>query len=164
MRQHSTSALTQMAVAIAAAGLVRETEELVRERAAPQRRAKGSAPIDFHTVLPHHHDIDGRLRNWGIWCNSTKAASTAPMFRLAVATISTRREQQAQPNGIDRSDAVVIARAVTALPERHAGAINWCYVKPVSPRRAAESIGVSIEGLAQLLHDGRQMLINRLYV
>jgi len=27
-------------------------------------------------------------------------------------------------------------KASRALPEKHAAALNWCYVEPISPRRA----------------------------
>lgn len=160
------SALVDMAAAIWAAFAARPDEpaQAPVPKAPPKRRAKGEKPIDFHYVPEHQHEIDTRLRNWGIWCTSRAASSSSPMFRLTPPTIVTRREYQNSSragNTVDRSDAIRIARAVTALPESHAAALNWCYVKPVSPRRAAESIGVSMEGLAALLIDARQMLINR---
>jgi DNA-directed RNA polymerase specialized sigma24 family protein len=62
---------------------------------------------------------------------------------------------------VDTGDASKVAKAVTALPPPHRAAINWHYVKPVSPRRAAASIGTTLEGLALLVRDGRQMLMNR---
>ena len=46
-------------------------------------------------------------------------------------------------------------------PVKHRAAINWCYVAPVNPRRACQDIGVSMQGLSDLLTDGRQMLVNR---
>jgi DNA-directed RNA polymerase specialized sigma24 family protein len=153
--------MCEMILAIAAASAVRGDEEVQAAQKAP-RRPRSAVAIDFHAVLPQHYKIDGRLRNWGIWCNSTAAASSAPMFRLAAPTVSARRERQSNSTNVDRSDAVRIALAVTALPEKHAAALNWCYVKPVGPQRAASSIGVSVEGLAELLTQGRQMLVNRL--
>jgi DNA-directed RNA polymerase specialized sigma24 family protein len=62
---------------------------------------------------------------------------------------------------VDTSDAIKIAKAVVALPAPHRAAVNWSYIKPISPRRAAQAIGTSLEGLALYLRDGRQMLINR---
>ena len=159
--------LAQMAAAIWAAEAAHGKEAAAAappKPAPPPRRAKGEPVIDFHAVPPHHIDIDGRLRNWGIWCNSRQVASSSPMFRLAPSPEPVRREYgTACANRVDRSDAICIARAVTQLPEKHAAALNWCYVKPVSPRRACIAIGVTMEGLAELVDDGRQMLVNRLY-
>ena len=127
------------------------------------REQRNSEHIDFHLVPAHQLAVDARLRNWGVWCNSKAVASSSPMFRLAAPTLNARREIHAYGgNTVDRADALKIARAVAALPEKHAAALNWCYVKPVSPRRACESIGATMAGLAQLLVDGRQMLLNRL--
>lgn len=155
--------LMDMVLAIASAAFLRAKEEIVEEVKKPPARREKGAPIDFHAVPAHQREIDGRLRNWGIWCNSRQAASSSPMFRLASAPIAVRRDANARAgNTLDRTDAIRMAQAVTALPEKHAGALNWCYVKPVSPRKACEAIGVSMEGLAALLDEGRQMLVNRL--
>lgn len=127
---------------------------------APPPRAKDAPHVDFHLVPAQQFAMDGRLRNWGTWCNSRAAASSSPMFRLSASDQWGRRPGAGL--SLDRSDAIVIARAVTALPEAHAASLNWYYVKPVSPRRAAEALGVSFEGLAALVIDARQMLINRM--
>jgi hypothetical protein len=118
--------------------------------------------IDFHVVEPKHVEIHRRLENWGRWCNGWGAPSTSPMFRLALSTARARGGDLvvAGPS-VDRSDAVRIAKAVVALPRDHRAAVNWCYVKPISPRRAASAIGTTLEGLALLLRDARQMLVNR---
>ena len=132
----------------------------------PVPRPKGAPHVDFHLVPAHQFEMDARLRNWGTWCNSrTAIASSSPMFRLSPPSIVSRREYQSSSragDAVDRSDAVCIARAVTALPYPQATALNWYYVKPVAPRRAAESLGLSYEGLAALVIEARQALINRL--
>jgi DNA-directed RNA polymerase specialized sigma24 family protein len=157
--------IIDMAAAIIAASAVRAHEDDIaatRAKTAERKREKRGAPIDFHLVPAHQVEIDGRLRNWGIWCNSRAAASSSPMFRLVPPTLNTRRENHARGgNTLDRSDAIRIAQAVTALPEKHAAGLNWCYVKPVSPRKACEAIGCTMEGLQALVIEGRQMLINR---
>ncbi|OUM01656.1 hypothetical protein [Variovorax sp. JS1663] len=117
--------------------------------------------IDFHAVEPHQLDIDRRLRNWGTWCTSTPHAASAPMFRLAVPAARARAYGSVTAEPVDRSDAIRIARAVAALPRGHAAALHWAYIKPVSPRKACQSIGTTLAGLAKLLTDGRQMLVNR---
>lgn len=152
----------QLALAIAAASLARDLEESAAVAApAPRARLPRGPQIDFDIVPPDQYAIDARLRNWGTWCNGTPVASSSPMFRLSQSTARAREGVASSINGVDRTDAVRIARAVTSLPPTHARALNWCYVKPVNPRSACASFGTTMEGLATLLDDGRQMLINR---
>jgi DNA-directed RNA polymerase specialized sigma24 family protein len=119
--------------------------------------------IDFHAVEAHQAGIHSRLENWARWCNGREAPHTSPMFRLSLSTARARSGGGMFSAGspVDKMDAVAIAKAVAALPTGHRSALNWCYIKPVSPKRACQAIGTSMEGLALLVRDGRQMLINR---
>jgi DNA-directed RNA polymerase specialized sigma24 family protein len=118
--------------------------------------------IDFHYVEAKHAEIHKRLQNWAQWCNGSGAPSVSPMFRL-YRSAARARGAEASWSGIavDGADASRIARFVGQLPEPHRRALAWCYIKPVSPRRAASEIGTTLEGLALLVRDGRQMLVNR---
>lgn len=118
--------------------------------------------IDFFHVEQHQLAIHERLLNWGRWCNGSGGPATSAMFRLYI-TPARGRSGDGVTYGmpVDTGDASKIARAVVALPEGHRAAINWHYVKPVSPRRAAAVIGTTLTGLALLVRDGRQMLMNR---
>lgn len=118
--------------------------------------------IDFHAVEPHQHDIDSRLRNWAKWCNGTGSPATSPMFRMVPPPPRVRGEIAYGSDSVDRMDAQKIAKEVAGLPEKHRHAINWHYVKPVSPQRACRGLGCSMGALYQFVRDGRQMLINRL--
>lgn len=130
----------------------------------PQR---SNAPIrfkdvDYHAVEEHQRAIHARLENWGRWCNGSSAPSTSPMFRMSVGSARSRADYGAATlNPVDGADAVAIARVVASLPAKHRYALQWCYVKPVSPRAAAQAIGTNASGLYQYLRDGRQMLINK---
>ena len=119
--------------------------------------------IDFHAVEPHQREIDTRLANWARWCNGSYAPMSSPMFRMAPPPPRVRGDMAYQSAGlsVDKMDAAKIAKGVAALPASHRAAINWHYIKPVSPQRACQAIGTSKEGLALLVRDGRQMLINR---
>jgi hypothetical protein len=119
--------------------------------------------IDFHAVDPKHAGIHERLLNWGRWCNGSGGPDTSPMFRLFVSAARARAGDVSVSTGVpvDRTDAILISKAVIALPAPHRAAVNWAYVKPVSPRRAAASIGTTLEGLALLVRDGRTILVNR---
>lgn len=118
--------------------------------------------VDFHKVEDKHHDIHRRLQNWAKWCNGREAAGTSPMFRLYRSTARARGAEHTWAlASVDGMDAQRIAKAVAILPQDHRKAINWAYVKPVSPRRMASEIGCTLEFLALLVRDGRQMLVNR---
>lgn len=121
-----------------------------------------SNSIDFHAVEDKHAEIHRRLLNWGRWCNGSGAPSTSPMFRLFISPARARAGEIVQGGvPVDTGDASRMAKAVTALPAPHRAALNWSYVKPISPRRAASAIGTTLEGLALLVRDGRQMLVNK---
>ena len=63
---------------------------------------------------------------------------------------------------VDTLDAVLVGKAVAALPEKHRDAIRWWYVHAGNPVAMARTLGVSKQGLADLVDVGRTMLQNRL--
>ena len=119
--------------------------------------------IDFHAVEQKHNEIHGRLQNWARWCNgSDGGGATSPMFRLYMAPARARGAEHTWSGlAVDGMDAQRIAKAVALLPEPHRRALHWSYIKPINPRRAATEQGTTLAGLAQLVRDGRQMLVNR---
>lgn len=118
--------------------------------------------IDFHRVEPHQVEIHDRLTNWAKWCNSSGSPAVSPMFRMYRSPARARgAEHTWAADAVNGPDGARVARFVGLLPEKHRRALNWCYLKPVNPRRAATEIGVTLDALAQLVRDGRQMLINR---
>lgn len=118
--------------------------------------------IDFHAVEAKHHEIHKRLMNWAQWCNGSGGPSTSPMFRLYMAPARARGAESSWASvGVDGQDASRIARFVAQLPEPHRRALAWSYIRPINPRRAAQEQGTTLEGLALLVRDGRQMLVNR---
>ncbi len=117
--------------------------------------------IDFHAVEEKHFKLHDRLLNWARWCNGSGAASESPMFRLYRSSARAREYMAIGGDPVDKGDALRIAKAVIALPDQHRSAVNWHYVKPVNPMRACREIGTSMEGLALLVRDGRQILLNR---
>ncbi|WP_313082583.1 hypothetical protein [Pulveribacter sp.] len=118
--------------------------------------------IDFNAVPPEHRGIDERLHNWGRWCNGGRALSgMSPMFRMVPPPPKQRVDVWESEGRVDGLDATAIAKGVAELPQPHRTALNWLYVRPCAPKRACQAIGTSMQGLGQLLHDGRQMLINK---
>jgi len=53
-------------------------------------------------------------------------------------------------------------KAVYALPEKHREAVRWWYVYRRDPVAMARKLGVSKQGLADLVEAGRTMLNNRI--
>lgn len=118
--------------------------------------------IDFHRVAPEHAEIHARLENWAKWCNGSGAPSISPMFRMYRSPARARgAEHTWAADAVNGADGARVARFVGLLPEKHRRALNWSYLKPINPRRAASEIGTTLEGLAQLVRDARQMLVNR---
>ena len=65
-------------------------------------------------------------------------------------------------NPVDTLDAVLMEKAVSALPEKHRAAIRWNYVHAGNPVAMARALAVSKQGLADLVDAGRTMLQNRI--
>ena len=115
--------------------------------------------VDFSAVEPHQIAVHDRLENWARWSKGRSAGiACSPMFRLYR---STEGHAEDTPRAIDSLDAQRVQKGVSALPAPHRIAVSWCYINRSNPRKAAEHLGRSMEGLAQLIADGRQMLINR---
>lgn len=115
--------------------------------------------VDFSFVEPRHEEMDKRLQNWGRACYSGGGGGSHPMFRFVKPSQTWDEIETRIP--IDRHDAMLIGKGVAALPEPHMLALNWCYVKRTTPTEGRKLCKTNFEGLAQLIRDGRTMLINR---
>lgn len=122
--------------------------------------AMARSHVDFSAVEPKHRAIDARLVNWARWSVNRGGGDVSPMFRL-YRSPEHWSEAVGKPLPIDPYDAQKVQKAVSALPTPHRLALSWCYIRRTNPRRAAQTLGESLEGLAHLIRDGRQMLINR---
>ena len=117
--------------------------------------------VDFAYVEPYQVEIDARLQNWARWANGRGAPACQPMFRLYRSSEARTIDAHDRASPIDSLDAQKVQRAVTELPGRHRLALSWCYITRTSARKAAQTVGESLEGLASLIRDARQMLISR---
>lgn len=117
--------------------------------------------IDFHAVKPEHSEMHERLNNWARWVRNSQSSWTAhPMWRhLKEKEALERRAIRSIP--VDSLDGHLMERAVAALPEKHKKAIRWSYVFRGNPMGAARSLAVTKDRLAELVNDGRSMLVNR---
>ncbi len=117
--------------------------------------------VDFNEVKPGHEAVDARLFNWARWCHARPAPHQGPIWRLGKPA----QEWHPTPTGygpVNKLQAAETEKYVCALPEKHREAIRWCYVDGWAPHKRARTLGVTIVGLSELIHDGRTMLINRL--
>jgi hypothetical protein len=119
--------------------------------------------IDFAAVAPRHDALHYRLEQWGRWVTQMpKAWGTHPMFRQyrSHAWQWERPEIYVVGNPLDHAET---ERAVSALPPKHRHAIRWAYAFPwVPPSAVRRDLALTREALGQMLHDGRDMLANRL--
>ena len=117
--------------------------------------------VDYSHVPERHAAIHARLENWRRWVTVRPHGwQVAPMFRLYQSK-SRHWEAPVIQNPVDTLDAVLMEKAVSALPEKHRDAIRWWYVHAGNPGAMARRLGVSKQGLADLVDAGRTMLQNR---
>jgi DNA-directed RNA polymerase specialized sigma24 family protein len=123
--------------------------------------------VDFAHVPPSQWAIHDRLENWARWCRGSdkQAGSNAsPMFELYRSSDAKRKERlygDLTEVPVDKLDAAQIQKAMAHLPDKHRRALHWCYVHPRNPTNMARELGVDLDGLAHLIRNGRQMLVNR---
>lgn len=118
--------------------------------------------VDYNYVHERHAAIHARLENWRRWVIVRPHGwQTAPMFRMYQSK-ARQWEAPVIQNPVDTLDAVLMEKAVSALPEKHRAAIRWSYVHAGNPVAMARSLAVSKQGLADLVNAGRTMLGNLL--
>lgn len=115
--------------------------------------------VDFHLVRPEHATIHAELQNWARWCFSRGAPDSHPMFRWAKPAQHWHAVEIQEVT--DPIAAMRIEKAVQKLPAKHRGAVRWSYVFQGPPRKAASNLGLTLDGLAGMVHDARTMLKNR---
>lgn len=128
------------------------------------RRPPPRQYVDFSSVPPSQWSMHDRLENWARWCRGSSGrdnAPASPMFALYRSTDAKRKYGEETSVPINKLDAAEIAKGVAVLPSKHRRAIHWHYLHPYGPSGMAHELGVELAGLAQLVRDGRQMLINR---
>lgn len=116
--------------------------------------------VDFSYVPEHQAAIHERLVNWARWFADRGSRFQSPMFRMHRSTEIWRDEREIG-QAVDGADATKLQVAVVALPTPHRLAVSWAYIKRDNPRKAAQQMGLSLEGLALMVKDARTMLINR---
>ena len=120
--------------------------------------------VDYNYIAAHHEAIHARLVNWERWVRvRPNGWFTHPMWRSAL----TSRQWDVSPHigtPVDTLDAALMEKAVYALPDKHREAVRWWYVYRRDPVAMARNLGVSKQGLQELVTEGRTMLKNRIGV
>jgi len=118
--------------------------------------------IDYNHVQAHHEAIHARLENWARWLRPRLSGwHTHPMWRNS----RTSRQWEVSPDisaPVNALDALAIERTVAQMPVKHRDALRWYYVRQGSPVEMARQLGLSKQGLADLVDAGRTMLQNKL--
>ncbi len=118
--------------------------------------------VDYNHIQAHHEAIHARLENWARWLRPRLSGwHTHPMWRNS----RTSRQWEVSPDisaPVNALDALAIERTVAQMPVKHRDALRWYYVRQGSPVAMARNLGVSKQGLADLVDAGRTMLQNRI--
>jgi DNA-directed RNA polymerase specialized sigma24 family protein len=116
--------------------------------------------VDYFLVADGHLEIHRRLESWARWVRIRPHGwQTAPMFRQ----YRSKRQWDAPftRDPVNVLEATEMERAVAQLPTKHREAIRWSYVWQDSPVATARRLAVTKQGLLDLIHAGRAMLMNR---
>jgi DNA-directed RNA polymerase specialized sigma24 family protein len=117
--------------------------------------------VDFFIVDDGHLAIHARLEEWARWVRVRPHGwQVSPMFRQ-YRSHAWQWERPEVRQEVNIPQAVEMEKAVSHLPEKHRAAIRWCYVFTGHPSRMARELGVSKQGLSDLIAAGRTMLMNR---
>lgn len=115
---------------------------------------------DFHHVPQEHQAIDDRLTNWSRYVQVKYPSWVGPIWKLGKSNGRQWEAPQFRP-ACDLLDGQKIEEAVRELPELHKATLRWAYVYRGGEIQFRRKHHLTREGLAQLLNDGRRMLMNR---
>lgn len=119
---------------------------------------------DYSHVSSRHDQIHYRLESWARWVRvkpqAWKAQGIWRMYRAPRQYAYDLSDIRTELNTLEAHET---ERAVALLPEKHRTAIRWVYVFSfIPPNVVRRDLGVTREGLGELIQDGRDMLVNRL--
>jgi hypothetical protein len=117
-------------------------------------------PVDYFFVEAAHSNIHAELKNWALCVHVKRQSWVHPMWKGAQ---SNGRQWYAPvlKTDIDTLGGMETEKAVRSLPEKHRQAIRWSYVYKWAPATEIRRLGVTYDGLFNLIRSGRTMLINR---
>lgn len=117
--------------------------------------------VDFFHIPSGHLAIHERLNAWARWVKVRPHGwQTAPMFRQ-YRSKAWQWERPEVRTPINTLEVVEMEKQVSGLPEKEREAVRWAYVFGGAPVAMCRKLGVSRQGLMDLIHAGRTMLVNR---
>lgn len=116
--------------------------------------------VDFFFVESHHSEIHADLENWALCVRVKRQSWAHPMWKGAQSNGRQWYAPELRPD-LDTLGGMETEKAVRALPEKHRESIRWAYVYKWAPATEIRRLGVTYEGLANLIRAGRSMLVNR---
>lgn len=120
--------------------------------------------IDFFTVAERHEDVHKRLDEWARWVRPRgHIGFTQPIFRMYQSKARHWDIDPHIPVAINTLAAMEIERIVAGLPDKHRDVLRWAYVWPWVPvGKVRRMLALSMHDIQAMLHDGRDMTLNRL--
>ena len=115
---------------------------------------------DFHFVPEDQRAIDLRLVNWADYVRVKFPSWVGPIWKLGRSGGRQWHQPEFRP-ACDTLDGHEIEKAVAKLPPIHRSTLRWAYVYRGGEIQFRKKVGLTREGLAQVLNDARRMLINR---
>lgn len=117
--------------------------------------------VDFHAVPDAHLGIHAKLEQWARWVRvRPQGWQVAPMFRQYRSHSWQWESPQPRPT-VNIPEALAMEEAVRWLIPAQRDAIRWVYVACDSPVRMARQLGVSKQGLLELITAGRAELLRK---
>ena len=117
--------------------------------------------LDIGRVPHHQTDIHKRLQNWAAWVTPGNNLSICPMFKATFKSNSWQWHAPEYRETCDTNDAWKMEKEVCKLPKPNRDALVWWYVYRTGALKARKFLGVTLQGLDDLVVNGRQMLMNR---
>lgn len=114
---------------------------------------------DMTEVPPHQEAIHHRLStNWRSYCHGGRHVEVCPYLRDYRPGDHWNPPEPKQT--ADLIDGAKLNKAVVSLPELHRKALQWWYIQPSSPGKAAKGLKMTQILLKGLVISGRQRLID----
>ena len=113
----------------------------------------------IYRVMPEHEAIHARLENWANWSKDR--------FRFQHCA-SAEWRYKSPPNDDDRMprvlwdslDAIAMHRVICDLPYKHRMMLNMWYITKPPIQVVRRKLGITRDGVSDVLRQARQMCIN----
>lgn len=116
--------------------------------------------VDLFLIPDNQMEMHNKLVNWAMWVRPGYGSAVHPMWRNARSNGRQWHLPEIRPT-CDTLAAHLMEKQVCALPNKHRICIKWYYVTQESEMKARRILGLTRDGLHQMVIDARSMLKNR---